>query len=82
MRHAEKVAKVTVVRTVETGSYYTLEVDYVTASGIRKTLVMPHSVAESVRASLADEVEAMPLERRKRSFFASMKRMARTGVGE
>jgi hypothetical protein len=59
---------------VESGSYFTLEVDYVTASGIRKTLVLPHSVGESLRAALEDEIAAMPAERRKRSFFASLKR--------
>jgi hypothetical protein len=74
MRHAEKVARVTEARTVESGSYFTFEVDYVTAGGVRKTLVLPHSVGESLRATLTDEVDAMPAERRKRSFFASMKR--------
>jgi hypothetical protein len=59
---------------VETGSYYTLEVDYVTMGGVRKTLVLPHCVAESLRAALAGEFEEMSDERRRRSFFASFKR--------
>lgn len=74
IRHAEKVSRVSESRSVETGSYYTLEVDYVTMGGVRKTLVLPHCVAESLRAALVDEIEAMSDERRKRSFFASFKR--------
>jgi hypothetical protein len=74
IRHAEKVSRVGESRSVETGSFYTLEVDYVTMGGVRKTLVLPHCVAESLRAALADEFETMPEERRKRSFFASFKR--------
>jgi len=74
IRHAEKVSRVTASRATDTGSFITLEVDYVTASGIRKTLVLPHCVAESLRASIADELDYMEPERRKRSFFASLKR--------
>lgn len=74
IRHAEKISQVTDSRVVETGKFYTIEVDYVTAGGVRKTLVMPHCVADRVRVAIASEIEIMPEERRKRSFFASFKR--------
>lgn len=74
IHHAEKVARITDSRTVDSGRYDTIEVDYVTTGGVRKTLVLPHCVADHMRASIIGEFECMTDERRKRSFFASFKR--------
>lgn len=74
IHHAEKVARITDSRAVETGKFYTIEVDYVTAGGIKKTLVMPHCLADQLRASIIGEIEMMPEDHRKRSFFASFRR--------
>lgn len=74
MRHTERVAKFTEARSVETGDYFTIEVDYETEGGIRKTLSMPHGVADALRVYIINEVDDMDPEVRKRSFFASLRR--------
>jgi anion-transporting ArsA/GET3 family ATPase len=74
LRHAERVAGITDSRTVETGDYDTIEVDYVTEGNVTKTLRLPHCLASQLRSALADELDAMTEERRKVSFPASLKR--------
>lgn len=74
MRHAEKVARITDSRTVNSGAYDTIEVDYVTTGGVKKSLILPHCIADHMRASIIGEFECMSDERRRRSFFASFKR--------
>jgi hypothetical protein len=74
MRHAEKIGRITEARTIDSGGYYTIEVDYVTTGGVKKTLVMPHCIADIMRVSIIGEIECMTDEARKRSFFASFKR--------
>lgn len=74
MRHREAVEKISDWRAVETGEYYTVEIDYTTASGIKKTLVMPHGIADAMRMAIVSEFECMTDEVRKRSFWASLRR--------
>ena len=74
IRHSERVAKVTEYRTVDHGEWVSIEVDYETEGGVTKTLVMPHCVADAIRVAIVAEVESMTDERRKQSFFASLRR--------
>jgi hypothetical protein len=73
-RYMEKIGRIGDVRTVETGKYFTLEVDYVTAGGISKTLTLAHSDAAWLGSTIHDALTELPEERRKRSFFASLRR--------
>lgn len=73
-RYVEKIGRIGETRTVETGKYFTLEVDYVTAGGVSKTLTLAHSDADWLRAAIVDALDGLPEERRKRSFFASLRR--------
>lgn len=73
-RYVEKIGRVGETRTVETGKYFTLEVDYVTAGGVTKTLSLAHCEADVLRVALQDAIGGMPEDRRKRSFFASLRR--------
>lgn len=74
MKHAEKVARFIEARTVETGKYYTIEVDYVTAGGVSKVLTIAHGDADWLRVLLINEFDYMEPEKRKRSFFNSLRR--------
>jgi hypothetical protein len=74
LRHQEKVARITDFRAVDTGRFVTIEVDYTTAGGVTKTLVMPHCLADQMRVAIVSEFESMPEEKRTRSFWASLKR--------
>lgn len=74
LRHPERVAKIGDSRTVDTGEFDTIEVDYVTEGNVTKTLRLPHCLASQLRSALADELDAMPEERRKVSFPASLRR--------
>jgi hypothetical protein len=74
MRHTENVKQVTDWRAVDTGKYVTVEVDYTTASGIKKTLRLPHCVADTMRVAIVSEFEGMEDDKRKRSFWASLRR--------
>ncbi|MGX1133224.1 hypothetical protein RKD49_005414 [Streptomyces glaucescens] len=74
MRHPENVDCVTQVRTVDTGDYVTFEFDYTTASGIKKTLRIPHSEVDKVRVAIAGEYDCMGKDKQRRSFFASLRR--------
>jgi hypothetical protein len=74
IRHVEHVNRIGEARTVDSGKYYTIEVDYVTASGIKKTLRLAHGDADWLRMRIVSEFEDMPEENRKRSFWASLKR--------
>lgn len=73
-RYVEKIGRIQAARTIETGKYFTLEIDYVTAGGVTKTLSVPHYEADLLRVSLHNEIDDIPEERRKRSFFASFHR--------
>lgn len=73
-RYVEKIGRIGETRTIETGKYFTLEVDYVTAGGVSKTLKLAHSDAARLAVAIDSEFAALPEERRKRSFFASLRR--------
>ncbi|MGW4986285.1 hypothetical protein ACWEQ3_01360 [Streptomyces mirabilis] len=77
IRHREFVDKVTEWRAVETDGYYTIEVDYATDHGIKKTLVMPHGIADAMRMAIVSEFECMEPEVKKASFWASLRRKQR-----
>jgi hypothetical protein len=74
IRHTENVKQVTDWRAVDTGKYVTVEVDYVTASGIKKTLRLPHCVADAMRVAIVSEFESLDDDKRTRSFWASLRR--------
>jgi hypothetical protein len=74
VKHTENVARVIEARTVETGKYYTIEVDYVTAGGVTKCMRLAHGDADWFRVLLINEFDYMEPEKRKRSFFASLRR--------
>ncbi|MGW5636953.1 hypothetical protein [Streptomyces sp. NPDC003832] len=74
MRHHEKVKRVTDYRMVDNGKYVIFEIDYETAGGVKKTLHLAHCDADRLRVAVAGEYEAMDPEKRKRSFFASLRR--------
>lgn len=74
LKHVENIARVTEARTVDTGKYFTLEVDYVTAGGVSKCLKLAHGDADWLRVLLTNEFDAMPADRKRRSFFASLRR--------
>lgn len=74
LKHTERVAKVGEARTVETGDFYTIEVEYVTAGGVRKVLTLAHGDADRLRVALVGEFDSMEPEARQRSFFASLRR--------
>lgn len=74
IRHTERVARVGETRTVDTGEYFVIEVDYVTEGGITKTLTLAHGDADALRVNLINAMDAMEPEARKRSFFASLRR--------
>jgi hypothetical protein len=74
LRHAENVRQITDYRAVDTGKFVTFEFDYVTASGVKKTLRLAHCDADRMRALIVGECEAMDDSKRKRSFWASLRR--------
>jgi hypothetical protein len=74
IRHTERVGQVTETRAVEGPEFFTIEVDYVTEGGVRKTLALAHNDADMLRARLVDMFETMEPETRKRSFMASIRR--------
>lgn len=74
IKHTENVGRVGEARTVTGQRYDTIEVDYVTASGITKTLRLAHGDADRLRAAIIGEIELMEPEHRKRSFFNSLRR--------
>lgn len=74
MRHVENLSKVTASRLVPGPKYVTIEVDYTTAGGVKKTLKLAHSEAEQIRAAIVAELDVMPIGARKGSFFNSLKR--------
>lgn len=74
MRHVENMGKITASRLVPGPKYVTIEVDYTTAGGVKKTLKLAHSEAEQIRAAIMSELDVMPSAVRKGSFFNSLKR--------
>lgn len=74
LRHTERVASFTEARTVDTGEFLTIEVDYVTEGGVSKTLRMAHSDAAALRVFIVNEIDDMSLEVRERSWIASLRR--------
>lgn len=74
MRHNENVKRVTDCRVVDTGKFVTFEFDYETAGGVKKTLRLAHCDADRLRVAVAGEYEVMDPAKRKRSFFASLRR--------
>lgn len=74
IRHRDDVLKVEAVRTVPEGDTFVFEIDVTTAGNIRKTLRVRHCDASNLASMITDETDAMPVEDRKRSFFASMRR--------
>jgi hypothetical protein len=74
MRHVENVGKITDWRLVPGPKYVTVELDYTTASGVKKTLRLAHCEAEQVRSGIVGALEGMPDGPRKGSFWNSLRR--------
>lgn len=74
IRHIENIGRVTESRLVAGPKYATVEIDYVTAGGVQKTLKLAHGEAEQIRAAIGGALDIMPEGVRKGSFFASLKR--------
>jgi hypothetical protein len=74
MRHIENIKQVTDSRLVAGPKFATVEIDYTTAGGIKKTLRLAHGDADQVRVAIISELESMPEPVRKRSFWASLRR--------
>ncbi|MFI8830579.1 hypothetical protein ACIGPN_06075 [Streptomyces afghaniensis] len=68
------MARIGEARIVQGEAYDTIEIDYETAGGIRKTLRLAHGDADILRVRIVGEIEGMEPERRKRSFLASLRR--------
>ncbi|MFF8942870.1 hypothetical protein ACF1A5_11475 [Streptomyces sp. NPDC014864] len=74
MRHTESVGRVTDYRLVPGPKYVTVELDYTTAGGVKKTLKLAHCEAEQIRTGIASALEDMPVGPRRGSFFNSLRR--------
>jgi hypothetical protein len=74
MRHVENIGRITDSRLIAGPRFATVELDYTTAGGIKKTLRLAHGDADQVRVRIASELESMPEPVRKRSFWASLRR--------
>jgi hypothetical protein len=74
LRHIENIGRVTEGRLNAGPKYASVEIDYVTAGGIQKTLKIAHGEAEQIRALIGEALDVMPERVRKGSFFASLKR--------
>jgi hypothetical protein len=74
MRHVENVGRVSESRLVPGSKYLTIEIDYTTAGGVKKTLKLAHSEADAIRAAIMGELEVVPPKARAGSFFASLRR--------
>ncbi|AUG87315.1 hypothetical protein HOS59_gp51 [Streptomyces phage Rowa] len=79
MRHKVKVAKVLGIELVEAeeGDYYNFEVEIRTEGNVRQVLSIPHNEADWLRVLIIGEVDSMPQDVRKRSFFGSILRNRR-----
>lgn len=74
MRHVENIGRISESRLIPGPKYVTIEVDYTTAGGVKKTLKLAHGEAEQIRAAIVAELDVMPPAARKGSFFNSLKR--------
>lgn len=74
MRHIENVGRVSESRLVPGPKFVSLEIDYTTAGGVKKTLKLAHGEAEQLKSAILAELEMMPPPARKASFFNSLKR--------
>ncbi|WP_329544668.1 hypothetical protein OG548_08090 [Streptomyces sp. NBC_01356] len=74
MRHTENVSRITDSRLVPGPEFVTIEIDYTTGGGIKKTLRLAHGDADQVRVRIVGELESMPKVVRDRSFWASLRR--------
>ncbi|MDX3551022.1 hypothetical protein PV729_04415 [Streptomyces europaeiscabiei] len=74
IKHVEAVGGIGEARTVPGTKYDTIEIDYVTASGITKTLRLAHGEADMLRTAIIGELDSMEPEHRMRSFLNSRRR--------
>lgn len=74
LRHVENIGRIAAARLVPGPKYVTIELDYTTAGGVKKTMKLAHGEAEQIRAAITAELDDMPPGARKASFFASLRR--------
>jgi len=74
IKHPERVASIGEARVISGEAYDMIEVDYATEGGISKTLRLAHCEADQLRALLISQLDGMEPERRKFSFFNSLRR--------
>jgi hypothetical protein len=74
IKHAVDVDKVVRATLVETGGFFTIEVEVLCPGSIKKVLRIPHDEASFLESLVHTELGTLTDEERKHSFFASIRR--------